>query len=79
MSKHETTEGKMDCLVSRPDMKPINVKFFRGANDVITPAEFTRELHAASQRKLHKEIEASASAPQCTGAPIDVRKFVADM
>src|SRR5581483_5355771 len=34
MSSHETMEGTVSCLLSRPDMNLLNIRFFRGENDI---------------------------------------------
>jgi hypothetical protein len=78
MSLHEK-DGLMDCLFSRQDMKLVNIKFFRGAGDVISNDEFRAELCAAAARKKSGEVKRSASAPKCKSAPVDLRDFVANM
>ena len=78
MSKHEK-DGLMDCLFSRQDMKLVNVKFFRGSSDVISPDEFRAELCAAADRKRTGEVKRSGTAPRCKGEAVDLRAFVADM
>ena len=77
MSKHEK-EGSA-CLFERQDMTLINVRFFRGASDLICEEEFNRERAASAERKRSGELKPERSAPRCKGAPIDLRKFVADI
>ncbi|TJV68596.1 MAG: hypothetical protein E5X76_28865 [Mesorhizobium sp.] len=71
-----TTDHIMGCLYARqPNMKLVNVKFFRGEKDLIEPAEMREQAHTASlQRKL--DGYRSAGAPKSTRSKIDVREFV---
>jgi hypothetical protein len=77
MSTHEK-DGLMACLFSRQGMKLVNVKFFRGSSDVISPDEFRQEILASANRKRSGELERSASAPTCKKDLVDLRAFVAD-
>lgn len=78
MSKHEK-DGLMDCLFSRQDVKLVNIKFFRGSSDVISPDEFRAELCAAAERKKSGELKKSGTAPKCVRESVDLQAFVADM
>jgi hypothetical protein len=77
MSQHETKEGT-DCLFARQGMSLINVRFFRGSNDVISEEEFRRELCAAADRRRSGEVKPVATAPRCQKEPIDLRAFVGE-
>jgi hypothetical protein len=76
MSKHK--KQGTSCLFERQDMQLINVRFFRGDSDIICEEEFNREREASADRKRSGELKAAA-APRCKRAPVDLRKFVADI
>ncbi len=69
-----------DCLhPERADMKLVNVKFFRGDNEYITPDEFRAQLcAAAAHKRAHPELR-QTEAPRSAQAKINVREFVANL
>ena len=74
----QTKEGA-DCLFARQGMKLINIRFFRGASDLISEQEFNHERCAAAERKRSGEVIATGAAPRCRQAPIDLRGLVASL
>ena len=76
MSNHE--RGVLDCLAGQ-DMKLLNLKCFRGSDDLIEPDAMKAELCASVERTRSGAIQRSATPPKCVKAPVDVRDLVADM
>jgi len=76
MSLHEK-DGLVSCLFSGQDKQLINLKFFRGSNDLIEEEDFREQLCAAEKRKKAKTVKKS-DFPKCKKAPLDLRKLVAE-
>jgi hypothetical protein len=67
-----------DCLHSeRPDMKLVNVKFFRGGAEYITPEEFRAQLCVAAEFQRNNPGRRSAEAPRSKKPQVNVRELVA--
>jgi hypothetical protein len=76
MSLHEK-DGLMDCLFSGQDKQLINLKFFRGSNDLIEEEHFREQVCAAEKRKQAGTVKRS-DPPKCKKSPLDLRKLVAE-
>lgn len=73
-------ESIKDCLhPERADMKLVNVKFFRGGNESITPDEFRAQLCAVADQKRSGAGERLAEAPRTAKQKINVREYVANL
>lgn len=70
-------DGLMDCLFSRQDKKLVNIKFMRGTAQIIAPEAFRAEICSIVAQR-DGGLQASG-AVKSGGAPIDVRKLVADL
>ena len=70
-------DGFTDCLFLR-QAKLINLKFFRGSNDLIEESDFKSEICAAENRKLQGAVK-SVSPPKCKKGFVDLRKLVAEL
>jgi hypothetical protein len=70
-------DGLMDCLFSGQDKKLVNLKFFRGSNDLISEDEFKEQVCAAEKRK-NSTVKAG-KFPSCKKGPLDLRKIVAEL
>lgn len=79
MSDQATKGGLLHYLFSGQGMKLLNIKFFRGSDDVISGAQFRKELCAAEERKRTGAVKGSSTPPRCKQDPIDLKQFVADM
>lgn len=78
MSTHEK-DAAIDSLLSRRDMRLINVKFCRGAADVIAPAELCAQI-ASSTVQVKTNPDVKLTTPPRTGRkPVNVREFVAKL
>jgi len=77
MSGHEK-DGFKACLFSRQDVKLINLKFFRGSDDLISEAALREEVCESEDRKRRGTLKAGAF-PKCRKAAVDVRTLVAEM
>ena len=78
MSEQHEKDVLTDCLFSRQDGARLrNIKFFRGTRDLISEEEFRTALSQSIERR--KAAEPSTEPPKTNKAPIDLRRFVADM
>jgi hypothetical protein len=70
-------DGLMDCLFSRQGMKLLNLKFFRGSNDLISEEEFKDQICKAENRK-RTSVKAGAF-PKCKKGPVNLARYVAEL
>lgn len=71
-------DGLKACLFSRQDRKLVNIKFFRGDSDVISPDDLSAQICSiASQHEAG--LKPSAGPIRSAKPTVDVRKLVASM
>lgn len=79
MSEHGR-DNSLDCLFSGQDGKIVNVKFFRGDDDLIAAEDLREEFVASFKRAKEARAKGEKSnVPKCRKAPLDLRKIVADI
>ena len=78
MSYH-ARDKVVDCLSSGQGAKLLNVKFFRGARDIITAEELRAEVASIEAQKLTKAAVASKEAPRSAQPLVDLREFAANI
>jgi hypothetical protein len=72
-------DGSLDCLFSG-EGRLLNVKFFRGTDDLIDKDRFRAEFCASVERRKAQMANGGPSPwPKCKKGPVDLRKLVADM
>ena len=75
-----TTANEMDNLLTflchGETQKLVNLKFFRGDRDIISPEELCRQAHSALEQKRLKLATVSAHPPDGDGDPVDVQTVV---
>ena len=71
MSDHEKN-SLMDCLFSGQDMVLHNIKFCRGAADLISADELRAESHAALLQKRVGAAKGSLDAPRSEQPMVDL-------
>lgn len=74
MSEH-SKDSIMNGLFAGPSMRLKNIKFCRGAQDVISEDEFRAEIHSAG---MQRRMNSAKVMPWPVSAQprVDVRKFI---
>lgn len=71
-------KGLKACLFSRQDRKLVNIKFFRGDSNVISPDDLAAQICSiASQHEAG--LKPSAGPVRSVKPTVDVRKLVTSM
>ena len=75
-----TMANNMDRLLAflchGETQKLVNLKFFRGDRDIISPEELCREAHSALEQKRLNLATVSKDPPDGEGEPVDVQAVV---
>ncbi len=75
-----TTANEMDKLLAflchGETQKLVNLKFFRGDRDIISPDEICRQAHSALEQKRLNQATVSPDPPDGDGEPVDVQTVV---
>ena len=72
MSEHEKN-SLLDCLFSGQDMELDNIKFCRGASDLIGPDDLRAEAHSALIQRRTGAAHCSQDAPRSEQPLVDLR------
>lgn len=64
-----------ECLFDRKDARLINVKFFRGSEDVISESEFRAQAHAAIVQK-NTGTAVKSALPRSERPKVNIREMV---
>ena len=68
------------CLYPRqPEMKLVNVKFFRGSRESISPDEFRSELRSIADQLQGERVKGSGEAPRSLKSKVNIREYLAEM
>ena len=71
-------EGLKASLFSRPDKKLVNIKFFRGDREVISPDDLRHQVCLIGQQH-DAGLQPSAGPTRSERPTVDIRKLVAGM
>lgn len=75
-----TTATEMDRLLTflchGDAQKLVNLKFFRGERDLVSPEELCQQVHAALEQKRVGLAIVSEDPPDGEGEPVDVKELV---
>jgi hypothetical protein len=69
----------LDCLFNGQDRKLINVKFYRGCDDVISEEQFENDFCASVKRHKESFMATKGNMPKSKKKAVDLEKLVADM
>lgn len=65
----------LDCLFNGQDRKLINVKFYRGNDDVITKEQFKADFCASIERHKGSFMATKGNLPKSKKKPVDLGKL----
>ncbi|MBG1233995.1 hypothetical protein [Aestuariivirga litoralis] len=79
MSKEGREGSLLDSLFTKEGRELVNVKFYRGTDDVISEEELTSEFRDSVLRHRKAQNAGPGFMPKCKKKPVDLNKIVADM
>lgn len=76
MVTREKKDRLLSFLFDQSDTTLVNIKFFRGGNEVVSEEDLCHQLHAGFMQKKMGRAQVSERFSDVTHEKIDVRTFV---